>query len=150
MQVKWTSKMMPTLRKSKPSYSGALYPSVRTQHSYNEARRVGPKGTEKYDGALRAEISSATTRGLDIQDIQSHLRSPHDFGRVSMLIDASIRDGTAGQIEHRTRALIAYFSRILPTITHPRRKSYLQYIILGLKMKNGTNAQKAEAERRLA
>jgi hypothetical protein len=142
--------MQPALRKSATSYTGALKPWRRTRRSYDEARRVGPKGHEKYDGALRAVISSAIDIGLYIEDIQGHLGAPGDFRKVSKLIDASITDGEVGQIEYKCRALIAYFSRILPTVPHPQRRAYLQHIILGLMMKGGTNAQKVEAQGWLA
>ena len=150
METLPTHGLKPALRKSKSSYAGAANPFVQTRCSYDEARRVGPKGHEKYDGALRAVISSAIDIGLYIEDIQGHLGAPGDFRKVSTLIDASITDGVVGQIEHKCRALIAYFSRILPTVTHPQRRAYLQHIILGLKMKGGTNAQKIEAQGWLA
>ena len=141
-----TYSLTPALRKSKSSYAGAANPSGRTQRSYDEARRVGPKGSERYDGALRAEISSAMDRGLEIEDIQGHLRTSDDLGTVCTLIDASIRDGAAGQIEHRARALIAYFERVIPPIRHCDRRAWLKHIVVGLKLSHGTNAQKAEAK----
>ena len=85
--------------------------------------------------------------GLNIEDIQTHLRIPDDLRKVRMVIDTAINYGEPGQKIHKSRALIEYFEGVIPTIAHPERQAWLKSIVMGLNLSGGTNAQQAKAQR---
>ena len=85
--------------------------------------------------------------GLNMDRLQTHLKTPDDLQRVRMIIDAAVTYGEPGQKIHKSRALIAYFEKEIPTIAHPQVQAYLKSIVIGLKFSGGTNAQQAEAQR---